>query len=71
MAFGVALIAIGVIGILAVTTYLLRPSADIELASGIAEEYLDSLHDADLAIDEIVEFEQNFYVVYFEKSSGI
>jgi hypothetical protein len=32
---------------------------------------LDSLHDADLAIDEIVEFEQIFYVVYFEKSSGI
>jgi hypothetical protein len=70
-ALGVALIAIGVIGILAVTTYLLRPSSDIELASGIAEEYLDSLHDADLAIDEIMEFEQNYYVVYFEKSSGI
>jgi hypothetical protein len=29
------------------------------------------LHDADLAIDEIMEFEQNFYVVYFEKSTGI
>jgi hypothetical protein len=39
VASGVALIAIGVIGILAVTTYLLRPSADIELAAGIAEEY--------------------------------
>ena len=71
VALGVALIAIGVIGILAVTTYLLRPSSDIELASDVAEQYLDSLDNPDLAIDEIMEFEQNYYVVYFEVSTGI
>lgn len=62
VALGVALIAIGVIGILAVTTYLFRPSSDIELASGIAEEYLDSLHDADLGIDEIMDSEEEPHI---------
>jgi hypothetical protein len=32
---------------------------------------LDSLHDADLTIAVIMEFEQIFYVVYFEESTGI
>ena len=71
VALGVALIAISVIGLLTVSLYQLRPSSDIELASGIAEQYLDSLDNPDLAIDEIMEFEQNFYVIYFEKSTGI
>ena len=71
VALGVALISISVIGLLTVSFYQLRPSSGIELASGIAEQYLASLDNPDLAIDEIMEFEQNFYVVYFEESTGI
>lgn len=71
VALGVALVSISVIGLLTFNIYQLRPSSDIELASGIAERYLTSLDNPDLAIDEIMEFEQNFYVVYFEKSTGI
>jgi len=37
----------------------------------IAESYLESLGNTDLAIDEIMEFELNFYIVYYEKSTGI
>jgi hypothetical protein len=37
----------------------------------IAEDYLKSLNNEDLAIKEIMEFELNFYVVYYEKSTGI
>jgi hypothetical protein len=37
----------------------------------IAENYLKSLNNEDLAIDEIMEFELNFYVVYYERSTGI
>jgi len=32
---------------------------------------LTSLNSLDLAIGEIMEFEQNFYVIYYEKSTGI
>jgi len=43
----------------------------MEKASNIAERYLESLNDPDLAISEIMEFEQNFYIVYYEKSTVI
>jgi hypothetical protein len=71
MVLGLALISIGVIGILSFSAYLLRPSPDIGRASNIAQQYLESLNNPDLAIAEILEFEQNFYVVYFEQSTGI
>jgi len=40
-------------------------------AFSINERYLTSLNSPDLAIGEIMEFEQNFYVIYYEKSTGI
>jgi hypothetical protein len=40
-------------------------------ALSISEKYLWSLNNPDLAIGEIMEFEQNFYAVYYEKSTGI
>lgn len=43
----------------------------IDQAKRLAEDYLTSLGNKDLAIDEIMEFELNFYIVYYEKSTGI
>lgn len=40
-------------------------------ALDIAESHLASLNNPDLAIHEIMEFEYNFYVIYYEKSTGI
>jgi len=70
-ALGIVLMTISVIGIFSFTAYQLRPSSDIERALKVAQQYLDSVHNPDLAIAEIMEFEQNYYVVYFEQSTGI
>jgi len=43
----------------------------IDDAFGMSERYLTSLNSPDLAIGEIMEFEQNFYAIYYEKSTGI
>jgi hypothetical protein len=43
----------------------------MDQASKLAKNYLNSLNKNDLAIDEIIEFELNFYIVYYEKSTGI
>jgi len=43
----------------------------IDQATQIAQTYLTSLADRDLAIDEIMEFQYNFYVIYYEKSTGV
>jgi hypothetical protein len=40
-------------------------------ATTIAQNYLNSAQNNDLAIAEIMEFEYNFYVEYYEKSTGI
>lgn len=37
----------------------------------IAEDYLKSLSNEDLAIDEIMEFNLNFYIIYYEKNTDI
>jgi hypothetical protein len=44
---------------------------DIVRAQGTSERYLESLGETDLAIAEVMEFEENFYVIYYEKSTGI
>lgn len=66
----IVLIAIGVIGLLLVRVF---PSITYGMnrASNIAERYLRSLNDPDLAIGEIMEFKQNFYIIYYERSTGI
>jgi len=43
----------------------------IDQATEIAQTYLTSLANRDLAIDEIMEFQYNFYVIYYEKSTGV
>ncbi len=43
----------------------------IDRATQVAQTYLASLANPDLAIDEIMEFQHNFYVIYYEKSTGV
>src|SRR3990170_7659381 len=42
----------------------------IDTAVTVAQRYLASLNNPDLAIDEVEEYTQNFYVLYYEKSTG-
>ncbi len=42
----------------------------MDQAKSIAQEYLSSVGNSNLAIKEIMEFQNNFYVVYYEKDTG-
>ena len=42
----------------------------LDKAVDVAKTYLASLNNPDLAIDEVEEYTQNFYVLYYEKSTG-
>ena len=66
---GVILAVIGASGLLATT--LLRPSVNMDAAESVAKSYLNQFGSSDIAVDEIIEFEQNYYVVYIERSTGI
>jgi len=66
----IVLITIGLTGLILVGIFPSR-TINMERATNIANRYLMSVNDPDLAIAEIMEFEQNFYVVYYEKSNGI
>jgi len=68
--FALALIAIGVVGLVLFRAFPSR-TFGMDRASSIAERYLRSLNNPDLAIGEIMEFEQNFYGIYYERSTGI
>lgn len=69
-ALGFVLILVGVTGLLAFA--LFNPDAySIDAASLVAERYLAFLNDANIAIDEIMEFERNFYIIYYEKTTGV
>jgi len=48
-----------------------RPSMSVEQAKYIADQYLNSLKDPDLAVKEIMEFEHNFYIIVNERSTGV
>ena len=43
----------------------------LDKAVNVAKAYLASLNNPDLAIDEVEEYTQNFYVLFYEKSTGI
>jgi hypothetical protein len=43
----------------------------LENARAIAEQYLVSLGNPNIAVKEIMEFENNFYVIYYEKDTGM
>jgi hypothetical protein len=47
------------------------PRITIDQARKIAETYLTSTGNPNLAIDEIMEFQDNFYVLYYEKNTGV
>jgi len=64
------LILLGLTGILW-GGFIGSKALSIDKAHGIAERYLNSIDDQDLAIAEVMEFEENFYVVYNEKSTRI
>jgi hypothetical protein len=66
----ITLIAIGVTGLLLIG-FLSTGIYSMDQVLAIAESYLTSQNNPDLAIDEIMEFEQNFYVIYYEKSTGV
>jgi len=67
---GTILIIACLIAVLALVFYQPQTYA-MDQAATISENYLTSLRNSNLAIDEIMEFEQNFYVVYYEKSTGV
>jgi hypothetical protein len=69
-ALGLALILISTTGI-AWFGLSFQYNITMDTAVTIAEDYLSTLTDDDLAISEIMEFESNFYVVYYEESTGI
>lgn len=48
-----------------------QPRLSIDQATSIAQDFLDRQNNADLIIDELMEFDYNFYVDIAEKSSGI
>ena len=43
----------------------------LDQAKAIAQQYLVSTGNPNLAIKEIMEFQNNFYVIYYEKDTGI
>jgi hypothetical protein len=51
--------------------FFFQPVFNIDRALAISEKYLASLNNPDLSIAEVMEFEQNFYVIYYEKYTGI
>jgi len=74
---GVLLFAGGLIGVIVATNLALiawspvRGVATIDVAVEVANDYLSSLNDKGLAIDEVEEYQFNFYVVYYEKETGM
>jgi len=50
-----------------------EPSSSLSLedAKAIAQQYLASTQNPNLAIKEIMEFQNNFYIIYYEKSTGM
>ncbi len=43
----------------------------LDQAKQIAQQYLTSTGNSNLAIKEIMEFQNNFYIIYYEKDTGI
>jgi len=64
------IIVIGLAGILSYNYISIR-TINIDRAERIAKRYLESINYPDLAIGEVMEFEYNFYVVYYERLTDI
>jgi len=48
-----------------------QTASTIDEAAGIAQSYLKALNSPNLAIDEVIEFKQNFEVIYYDRVTGI
>ena len=48
-----------------------NPPISLDQAKTIAQQYLSSTQNPNLAIKEIMEFQYNFYIIYYEKDTGI
>lgn len=74
-AVGIALVAVGLLGLVASGLALSTPawsrSPSMDQAVGVAANFLRRTGNKDLAIDEVMEFQNNFYVVYYERSTGM
>jgi len=46
-------------------------SIGLDRAESIAQQYLAAIHNPNLAIKEIMEFQYNFYIIYYEKDTGV
>jgi hypothetical protein len=42
----------------------------LDQAQSIAQQYLAATHDPNLALKEIMEFQYNFYIIFYEKDTG-
>ena len=80
---GVGLLVIGIIGLIVVSTVQFAPSIytspaattllipkNIDEATELANSYVASLGYPDLTVKEVMEFEYNFYIIFYEKSTG-
>jgi hypothetical protein len=67
---GILLIMIGIIGS-GYLFYTRSQGVPIARAERISERYLESINSPDLEINEIMEFEYNYYVVYSEHETGM
>lgn len=78
MLLGVALIIVGIIGLLVLSaTYIPRSyqpypltPTNIDEAARLARSYVASFGNPDLAVKEIMEFQYNYYFIAYEKSTG-
>lgn len=52
-------------------THAGNPPITMAQAEHISRRFLSSLNDPNLAVKEIMEFENNFYVIYYEEDTGM
>jgi len=67
---GVALIGVGLAGLL-LTNFIVFGTVNLDGAASIVARYTSTVNNPDLAAKEIIEFENNYYVVFNEKSTGV
>jgi len=53
--------------------YIIQPSSSLTIqdAKAMAQQYLASTQNPNLDIEEIMEFQSNFYIIYYEKNTDI
>ena len=66
-----ALILLGALAGALVMGVLPGKGLSIDDAVKAAERYRDGFGDPDIEVDEVMEFEYNFYVIYYEESTGV